>query len=106
MYGSIGLTDCDTFDVTISKIETVCAATTSEWSTTAPNVVYDVSSSYTGGTTYSTTVAPDGVCRSKVVFDFISRVIRAESAVCRLGVYWKYSNTVAHAVQNTAVVAM
>lgn len=27
MYGSIGLTDCDTFDVTITKIETVCAAT-------------------------------------------------------------------------------
>lgn len=104
MYGSIGLTDCDTFDVTVTKIETVCAATPEEWLTTTPNVVYDVSSSYTGGTAYSTEVAPDNSCRSKVDFDFISRVIRAESAVCRLGVFWKYSNTVARAIQNTAVV--
>jgi alpha-tubulin suppressor-like RCC1 family protein len=104
MYGSMGLTDCDTFDVTITKIEAVCAATEGEWLTTAPNVVYDLSSSYTGGATYSASVLPNSGCRSKVDFDFISRVIRAESSVCRLGVFWKYSNGVARAIQNTAVV--
>jgi hypothetical protein len=55
-------------------------------------VIYDPSTGFTGGGTYATTVESNNGCRSKVDFRFLAIVIRAESAIWRLGVHWGCSN--------------